>query len=204
LLDAGCERADVFFMIGLPTQTRESVLATIDYVDRLLSSFDDDRLRPFIAPLAPNMDPGSIIFESPEENGYSIFFKDLTDYENVSHSLSWKHLLNYESRWLTRDELVDVTYEAAYRINKVKAGHGLISETEAEKQRGRIALSRELSTEIDRSLEKGDQSKIEELMKKIIGEPRLIEEYSLCLPRELQWPGSRVKYMNLVKSLLKR
>jgi len=204
LLDAGCERADVFFMIGLPTQTRESVLATVEYVDRLLNSLDDDRLKPFIAPLAPNMDPGSIIFESPEENGYTVFFRDLMEYRGVSHSLSWKYLLNYESRWLTRDELVDVTYEAAYRINRVKASHGVISETEAEKQQGRIALSWELSKEIDRRLEKGGQSQVEELARRIIGEPGLIEEYSLCLSTELRWPGSRIKYMNLLKSLLKR
>lgn len=204
LLDAGCERADVFFMIGLPTQTRESVLATVEYVDRLLNGLDDDRLKPFIAPLAPNMDPGSIIFESPEENGYTVFFRDLMEYRGVSHSLSWKYLLNYESRWLTRDELVDVTYEAAYRINRVKASHGLISETEAEKQQGRIALSWELSKEIDRRLQNGDQSQVEELARRIIGEPGLIEEYSLCLSTELRWPGSRIKYMNLLRSIFKR
>jgi len=204
LLDAGCERADVFFMIGLPTQTRESVLATVEYVDRLLNDLDDDRLKPFVAPLAPNMDPGSIIFESPEENGYTLFLRDLVEYRDVSHSLSWKYLLNYESRWLTRDELVDVTYEAAYRINRVKASHGLISETEAEKQRGRIALSWELSKEIDQRLEKGGQSQVEELARRIIGEPGLVEEYSLCLSTELRWPGSRIKYMNLLKSLFRR
>lgn len=204
LLNTGCERVDVFFMIGLPTQTRESVLATTKYVDRLLSRFRDDRLKPFIAPLAPYMDPGSIIFESPKENGYTIFFRDLMEYQSVSHSLSWKHLLNYESRWMTRDELVDVTYDAAYRINSVKASHGLISKKEAERQQARITLSWELSKEIDQRLEKGDQKQIEELMKRIFAEPGLIEEYTLCLSTDLRWRGSRIKYMNLVKSLLKR
>ncbi|MDH5362195.1 MAG: hypothetical protein OEW84_02655, partial [Aigarchaeota archaeon] len=62
----------------------------------------------------------------------------------------------------------------------------------------------ELSKEIDQRLEKGDQKQIEELMKRIFAEPGLIEEYTLCLSTDLRWRGSRIKYMNLVKSLLKR
>jgi len=42
-LDAGCSRLDVFFMIGLPKQTTQSVMETIDYCDYLLQKFRGDK-----------------------------------------------------------------------------------------------------------------------------------------------------------------
>ena len=61
-------------MSGLPQQTAESVLGTIDYCEELLKRFGKDgRLSPFISPLAPFLDPGSRGFENPEEHGYRLF-----------------------------------------------------------------------------------------------------------------------------------
>lgn len=39
---------------------------------------------------------------------------------------SWKYTLNYETEWMTRDRLVDVTYQAAWELNRVKCRHGLL------------------------------------------------------------------------------
>ncbi|TET50815.1 MAG: radical SAM protein, partial [Anaerolineales bacterium] len=66
-LAAGCRRFDLFFLSGLPKQTPESVLATVDYCAGLLERFGDGRLIPFIGPLAPFLDPSSPIFENPEK-----------------------------------------------------------------------------------------------------------------------------------------
>ena len=57
--ELGCLRFDLFFMIGLPEQTAESVRGTIDYCDRLLASLGPEhvkKLHPFISPLAPFLD----------------------------------------------------------------------------------------------------------------------------------------------------
>ncbi len=55
-LEAGVQRLDLFFMIGLPKQDYQSVMDTIDYCEHLMRDLDkgpNRRLIPFISPLAP-------------------------------------------------------------------------------------------------------------------------------------------------------
>jgi len=70
LIRVGCKRIDLFFMVGLPNQTYRSVMDTVTYCGDLLRQFgsngDRGKVLPLIAPLAPFIDPGSIIFEDPE------------------------------------------------------------------------------------------------------------------------------------------
>lgn len=84
-LKLGCSRMSVFFMVGLPRQTRESVLATVDYCERLLRRFDGDRrLQFFIGPLAPFLDPGSPAFEHPARHGYRLLCRTLEEHRQAS------------------------------------------------------------------------------------------------------------------------
>ena len=126
-LDVGAKRLDVFFMAGLPQQTAESVLGTIDYCEDLLRRFGEDgRLRPFISPLAPFLDPGSRGFENPDEHGYRLFAHTLEEHRRLLVAPSWKYVLNYETRWMNRHQLVDATYAAGQRLNRIKAEYGLV------------------------------------------------------------------------------
>ena len=82
-LELGCRRVDLFFMIGLPRQTPESVGETVRYCDILLEKFGRDnpgRIRPFISPLAPFLDPGSRAFENPRRYGYRLFYRSLEEH----------------------------------------------------------------------------------------------------------------------------
>ncbi|MEM2955297.1 MAG: TIGR04190 family B12-binding domain/radical SAM domain protein, partial [Nitrososphaerales archaeon] len=102
-LELECQRFDIFFMMGLPYQTKKSILNTVEYCHSLLKNYKRDRrLRVFIAPLAPFLDPGSIAFEDPEKHGYELFFKELEEYRQVMHSPSWKYFLNYQTVWMSR------------------------------------------------------------------------------------------------------
>jgi len=79
-LDAGVQRLDLFFMVGLKMQTYESVMETVEYSRRMLKKMadrGDNRLIPFISPLAPFLDPGSRAFEEPEKHGYNLFARTL-------------------------------------------------------------------------------------------------------------------------------
>jgi len=121
-LDAGCGRFDIFFMIGLPQQTPHSVMDTVDYCDYLLRKFKGGkRLSFFIAPLSPFLDPGSLGFEQPEYYGYHIFFRKLEEHRQALLSPSWKYSLNYETKWMTRQQIVDTAYEVILRLNRLKA-----------------------------------------------------------------------------------
>ncbi len=138
-LDVGAKRLDVFFMSGLPQQTAESVLQTIDYCEDLLRRFGKDgRLIPFISPLAPFLDPGSRGFENPDEHGYHLFAHTLEEHRRRLVAPSWKYVLNYETRWMSRDQLVDVTYAAGRRLNRIKVEYGLAPAAHAAATEQRI------------------------------------------------------------------
>ncbi|MDO8687793.1 MAG: TIGR04190 family B12-binding domain/radical SAM domain protein, partial [Dehalococcoidales bacterium] len=127
-LDAGCGRLDVFFMTGLPKQTVQSVMDTVDYCGYQLEKFKGDkRLAHFIAPISPFLDPGSLAFEHPERYGYKVLFRKLEEYRQALILPSWKYSLNYETDWMTRDQIAESAYEAIRRLIRLKAKYGVIS-----------------------------------------------------------------------------
>ncbi|MCJ7654597.1 MAG: TIGR04190 family B12-binding domain/radical SAM domain protein [Dehalococcoidia bacterium] len=163
-LDVGCRRLDVFFMIGLPRQTPQSVMDTIDYCDHLLDKFKvDKRLSLFISPLAPFLDPGSLGFEHPERYGYRILFRKLEEYRQALASPSWKYSLNYETDWLTRQQIVDTSYEAILRLNQLRVKYRVIPERLARISEQRLRAAWEMARRIDDLLSKNNIEEIDRL-----------------------------------------
>lgn len=163
-LDAGCGRLDIFFMIGLPRQTPKSVMDTIDYCDFLLQKFKGDkRLSLFISPLAPFLDPGSPGFEQPERYGYRILFRTLEEHRQALVAPSWKYSLNYETEWMTRQQVVDTAYEAILRLSRLKAKYGIISKEMAEAGEQRIQAALEMTHRIDDILSRGNAQELSHL-----------------------------------------
>jgi B12-binding domain/radical SAM domain protein len=159
-LDAGCGRLDLFFMIGLPKQNPQSVMDTVDYCGFLLDKFKGDkRLSLFIAPLAPFLDPGSLAFEQPERHGYRILFRTLAEHRQALVAPSWKYSLNYETDWMSRQQIVDTTYKAMMRLNRLKAKHGVISMPMAEAENQRLEAASEIVPIIDGILSGGNSER---------------------------------------------
>jgi B12-binding domain/radical SAM domain protein len=121
-----CSRIDIFFMIGLPAQTATSVRETIEYCGHLFQ-LGDKRLSCFISPMGPFIDPGSRGFEEPDRFGYRLFARTLEEHRQLLVQPSWEHILNYETKWMSRRELVDATYDAAERLNELKVRYGRLS-----------------------------------------------------------------------------
>jgi clorobiocin/coumermycin A biosynthesis protein CloN6/CouN6 len=119
---------EVYFMIGLPYQTTASVMQTVEYCDHLLEKYLGRRVIPFICPLLPFLDPGSIIYEHPEKWGYTLFCHTLEDHRQALLRPSWKQRLNYETRWMSKDDLVRVSYAAVRRLTEIKIERGLFPE----------------------------------------------------------------------------
>ncbi|HEX5650233.1 MAG TPA: TIGR04190 family B12-binding domain/radical SAM domain protein [Steroidobacteraceae bacterium] len=178
----GCRRIDVFFMIGLPGQTRESVRQTVDYCERLFR-LCDRRLACFISPMGPFLDPGSRAFEDPERHGYRLFARTLEEHRQLLVQPTWERILNYETRWMTRRELVDATYDAAERLNALKARHGRIPRREARAVDRRIAAARALRARLDRALDDGTP-----VPRELQGEINRFSLSTVCDKRELFWP----------------
>jgi len=152
-LEEGCQRLDLFFMVGLKKQTYQSVMETVDYSQAMLKRYKaagEHRVIPFISPLAPFVDPGSQAFEQPEKHGYRLFFRTLEEHRQALLAPSWKYVLNYETDWMNRDQIVAATYEAGRRMNLIKGEAGVIAAEVAEATDLRIAQATRLMGEIDR------------------------------------------------------
>jgi B12-binding domain/radical SAM domain protein len=152
-LDVGARRFDLFFMIGLQKQTAASALGTVEFCEHLLQVTDGGdgprRLIPFVAPLAPFLDPGSPAFENPEQYGYRLFYHTLEEHRQALLAPTWKHILSYETAWMDRDTIAATTYEAGERLNRLKARYGIVSQEKADETEDRIARARSLMAQID-------------------------------------------------------
>ena len=187
-LSAGCEKFDLFFMIGLPHQTYSSVMETVSYCDYLLGKFNSKkRLFPYISPLAPFVDPGSMIFENPEEYGYTILYKTLEEHRKALESPSWRYMLNYRTKWMDREDIVYSTYNAASKLNLVKYRYGFLEGERYKELEERIRKAVLVMRKIDRMVEEGktlDQKTLEEIKKN----SELTTIATLCDKSELEWP----------------
>lgn len=149
-LSLHCHRVDVFFMIGLPAQTLASVHATIDYCEHLLQ-LGDRRLSCFISPMGPFSDPASRGFEEPQRFGYRLFAHTLEEHRQLLVQPTWERILNYETRWMSRRELVDATYDAAERLNALKIKYGRISRRRGAALAQRVREARALRARLEAS-----------------------------------------------------
>jgi len=191
-LAVGCQRLDLFFMIGLPEQTYNSVMGTVDYCQYLMEKFnassDNPRVIPFISPFAPFLDPGSKVFVNPEAYGYRLIHRTLEEHRQALVQPSWKYVLNYETQWMNRDEIVAATYEAALRFNRMKARYGLVSQAQAAATEARIKKAMRLSRQVDEIMAIEDQARRLKLLQAIKPQVDTANTSTVCDKRELEVP----------------
>jgi B12-binding domain/radical SAM domain protein len=187
-LDVGCRRFDLFFMTGLPQQTKQSVLNGIAYCEHLLTRFDDGRFFPFIGPLAPFVDPGSLFYEKSDEYGYRILYRTLEEHRQALLAPTWKHILNYETNWMSRDDIAAVTYEAGRRLNALKARFGLISPEVAAETEERIDRAVSLMAQIDDLIERCSPEELERELQALKPQIDRANTSTVCEKTELDLP----------------
>ncbi len=146
----GCSRMDLFYMNGLPYQDRASALYSVESAERLWSLVGkDDGLFIYNAPFAPFVDPGSRIFEEPEKWGYTLRAHTLEDHRKLLDNPSWKHVLSYETKWMTRDDIAEVSYDAALVLAQKEFEAGRIEESVKNDRCQRTEFARELMHKVD-------------------------------------------------------
>jgi hypothetical protein len=201
-LEAGVKRLDVFFMIGLPEQDYESVMDTVEYSKYLMEELDPGpqrRLIPFISPLAPFLDPGSPVFENPERYGYRFFARTLEEHRQALVQPSWKYVLNYETQWMSRDQIVDSTYEAGLRLNRLKAEFGLVDPDQAARTEARILKARQLIAQVDDIVSIRDPERRAKLLRAIKPQVDDANLSTVCDKAELNVPLTGIK-LNLPRA----
>lgn len=193
-LSLRCHRIDVFFMIGLSGQTRESVMETVRYCEHLFQ-ISDSRLSCFISPMGPFLDPGSRGFEEPERFGYRRFAHTLEEHRQCLVQPSWKHILSYETEWMDREEIVAVTYDAGEALNALKMRYGRIDLAQGQAVADRIARSRSLREQLDR-LEQDPEAN-EAALNALLGEVHDYSVSTVCDKRELFWKRHVINFRPL-------
>lgn len=203
-LAEGCKRFDLFFMIGLPEQTYDSVMETVEYCGQLMERFNTvgrPRLFPFISPFAPFLDPGSDVFNNPEQYGYKLLWHTLEEHRQALVQPSWKHVLNYETRWMNRDEIASASYEAGLRFNQLKLKYGLISEQQATATEERIRRAIRLMARIDEILAEPDEKMRAELLQAIKVQVDGANISTVCDKRELETQISSLWKINFLRGI---
>jgi clorobiocin biosynthesis protein CloN6 len=120
-LDLGIEQVDIWYFIGMPEQDEASVMGTVDYVRHLLHRFAGQRVNPMICPMIPFLDPASNYFETPERYGYHTFFRTVEQHRRGMERASIINRINYQTKWLSREDLVYLGYRAIRDVMEAKA-----------------------------------------------------------------------------------
>ncbi|MDF2903362.1 MAG: radical protein, partial [Bacillus sp. (in: firmicutes)] len=186
-LNHGCAKIDLFFMVGIPDQDYASALKNVDFCEEIHQACNQDRrLSYFIAPLAPFLDPASPAFENPDLYGYKKFCNTLEDHREAIKAPSWKYMLSYETTKMTRDDIVNSTYESAQLLNEFKLKYKLIDLETYEDVKGKILASIHYIEKIDQIITLPEAEKTLALAK-IKKEIQEVNEYSICGENELKW-----------------
>jgi B12-binding domain/radical SAM domain protein len=192
ILSAGCRRIDVFFMTGLPGQTYNSVLESIEYSNQLLEYFEGDpRLIFYISPLAPFLDPGSPAFENPIRYGYKKFCHSLDDHRRALLAPSWKYVLSYETQWMSRDDIVSSTYQAALLLNKSKLKFGHVKKEKSMLTEERIHRAIELMEYVDKLVATEDPHAVNNMLSKLRPQIDEVNDSTVCEKEDLHLPVGR-------------
>ncbi len=195
-------RIEVYFMIGLPEQTPESVKGTLEYCEYLYRKFDADRLLLlFIGPLSPFLDPGSPAFENPQRYGYKLFYRTLEEHRQALMRPTWGETLNYETRWMSRQQIVDATYSAIAGLTRIKEKYGLTTHAQAARQLERIRQAQEIEKRIEAIVKSGDESRLLTLKPEIdrINGIKALERHQIKVPLGPE----RLRYINALVEMLK-
>ena len=101
-------------------------MGTVEYCQRLLDKFKGRPVHPMICPMIPFLDPASTLFENPDRHGYRVFYRTVEEHRRGMEHASIINRINYETRWLSRRDLVHVGFRAVRQLMEAKAQAGML------------------------------------------------------------------------------
>ena len=187
-LSNDCNRLDLFFMTGLPHQTYDDAMSVVPYCEQLVDRFDGDkRLRFFVSPLGPFLDPGCEAFEDPG-HGCRSFHRSLEDHRRALLLQTWKSVLSYETDAMTRDQIIAASYDGASALNELKFRHGFVDEETYRWVASQQRLAREVMGRMEEALLLPEKERAEAL-RRIQSSVEGAKMDTLFSKRELDWPS---------------
>ncbi len=186
-LSHGCNRLDLFFMVGLPHQTYEDVMSVVPYCERLLKLEGSRRLKFFVSPLGPFLDPGCEAFEDPAM-GCRSFYRSLEEHRQALLMQTWRSILSYETDSMPRDQIINASYDVAAALNELKFRHGLIDGPTYIRVASQQKAAREVLERVEAAfcLPEGEKENAILQIQAKVEESRMDTLFS---KRELDWPS---------------
>ena len=108
--------------------------------------------------MAPFLDPGSIAYDNAEKYGITKLCTSLKSHYHALTNRSWKNLLSYESS-LSREEIVQYTYDTVDRLFDIKVTHGHLSRKDYTIHKDMLRRSKESYQRLEREESQPDVSK---------------------------------------------
>ena len=184
----GCGRFDLFYMTGLPFQTKESAIGSAKASKRLWNLVKkDDGLFIFNAPFAPFVDPGSRAFEEPEKWGYRFFARTLEEHKRLLENPSWKQVLSYETDLMSRDVIAETAYDAAIELAASEHECSRISAETYKRRKERTEAARSLMHRVDEIMKIADREERENKLWNIKEESIELMNSTVCDKKDLDW-----------------
>ncbi|MDR2698434.1 MAG: TIGR04190 family B12-binding domain/radical SAM domain protein [Candidatus Methanoplasma sp.] len=189
----GCERFDMFYMTGLPFQSRGSAIDSAKASKRLWELVKkEDGLFIYNAPFAPFVDPGSRVFEEPEKWGYRFFARTLEEHKRLQENPSWKHVLSYETKWMDRDMIAETSYDAAIELAAMEHECSRISSAVFEQRKERTETARSLMHRVDEIMTIRDAEERESRLWEIKDEGASLMNSTICDKNNLDWKAGSI------------
>ena len=189
----GCSRFDLFYMNGLPFQDRESAMNSARASKHLWGLVGrEDQLYIYNAPFAPFVDPGSRVFEEPEKWGYRLRAHTLEDHRRLLDNPSWKHVLSYETEWMSRDDVAEISYDAAVVLAHMEMESGRIDKAICDDRCERTEFARNLMHKVDGILEISDPEEREARLWETKDEGTRMMNSTVCDKKKLDWEAGSI------------
>ncbi len=189
----GCSRFDLFFMTGLPKQTRESALETARAAGHLWDQVSpDDGLFVYDSPFAPFVDPGSRAFQDPDKWGYKLRARTLEDHRKLLDSPSWKHTLSYETEFMTRDDIGEVSYDAAIELTNAEMATGRITAEQAKVRNDRTETARHVMHLVDEAVAIKDPAERDRALWEVKDEGIRLMDSTITDKNDLDWKSGSI------------
>ena len=188
-----CSRLDLFFMTGLPKQTRDSALDTARAAGHLWEQVKPgDGLFIYDSPFAPFVDPGSRAFQEPDKWGYRIRARTLEDHRKLLDSPSWKHTLSYETEFMTRDDIGEISYDAAIELTNAEMLTGRITEEQAKARNERTETARHVMHLVDEAVAIQDPAERDRALWEVKDEGIRLMDSTITDKNDLDWRSGSI------------
>jgi B12-binding domain/radical SAM domain protein len=204
-LSNGAEKIDIYYMVGLSGQTPKSVLESVAYNEKLLDKTSHKgKIFPFISPMAPFLDPGSIIFENPSKYGFTTLWRTLREHKEALYQPSWKQYLNYYTEWMSRNQIAETTYQAMIKMNTIKVKHGITNQNLGKRIDDGLKMAWNIMMRIDEIVATiKNQNEIDQQLQNLKQEIEDAKKSTGLAKRELRMPGLKgIRIKGAIKHLL--